>query len=81
MSQRLDRAESFFAATPALIHGGNRAYYAAGSDHIQTPPFESLRDAENYHATPTPRELPANLPGDVGATSPRGAAFLSATPN
>ena len=32
-------------------HGGNRAYYARGSDHIQMPPFEAFRDAESYYAT------------------------------
>jgi antirestriction protein ArdC len=52
--QRIERAESFFTATRADIrHAGNRAYYAhaAGSDHIQMPPFEAFRDAESYYAT------------------------------
>jgi antirestriction protein ArdC len=50
--QRIERAESFFAATRADIrHGGDRAYYAAGTDHIQMPPFEAFRDAESYYAT------------------------------
>jgi antirestriction protein ArdC len=50
--QRIERAESFFAATRADIrHGGDRAYYASGSDHIQMPPFEAFRDAESYYAT------------------------------
>jgi antirestriction protein ArdC len=50
--QRIARAESFFAATRADIrHGGDRAYYAAGTDHIQMPPFEAFRDAESYYAT------------------------------
>ena len=44
--QRIEHAESFFAATGADIrHGGNQAYYAIGSDRIQMPPFESFRDA------------------------------------
>ena len=39
--QRIERAEGFFAATGATImHGGNRAFYAHRSDHIQMPPFE-----------------------------------------
>jgi antirestriction protein ArdC len=50
--QRIAHAEAFFAATGADIrHGGNQAYYAAGSDHIQMPAFESFRDAESYYAT------------------------------
>jgi antirestriction protein ArdC len=50
--QRIERAEGFFAATGAAIrHGGDRAYYAAVSDHIQMPPFEAFRDAESYYAT------------------------------
>ena len=50
--ERIDHAESFFAATKANIrHGGNQAYYAIGSDRIQLPPFESFRDAESYYAT------------------------------
>ncbi len=45
-------AEAFFAATRANVrHGGDRAYYAVGSDHIQMPPFEKFRDAESYYVT------------------------------
>lgn len=50
--QRIEAADAFFAATKADIrHGGNMAYYAIGSDHIQMPPFESFRNAESYYAT------------------------------
>jgi antirestriction protein ArdC len=50
--QRVDAADHFFAATGATIrHGGTRAFYAAGPDHVQMPPFESFRDAESYAAT------------------------------
>ena len=50
--QRIDQAETFFAATGATIrHGGNMAYYAITSDHVQMPPYESFRDAESYYAT------------------------------
>ncbi len=50
--ERIDHAEAFFAATSADIrHGGNQAYYALGSDHVQMPPFEAFRDAESYYAT------------------------------
>jgi antirestriction protein ArdC len=49
---RLETAERFFVSTGATIrHGGTRAYYAEGSDHIQMPPFETFRDAESYGAT------------------------------
>lgn len=50
--QRIDHAESYFAASGADIRrGGNRAYYSEGTDHVQIPPFESFRDAESYYAT------------------------------
>ena len=49
---RIDHAERFFDAAKADIrHGGNRAYYAIGPDHVQMPPFEAFRDAESYYAT------------------------------
>ena len=52
MSQRIDAADQFFVATGADIrHGGTRAYYAEGSDHVQMPPFETFQDAESYAAT------------------------------
>src|ERR1700676_1397293 len=45
--QRIERAESFFAATGAAVHhGGNRAFYSRASDHVQMPPIEAFRDAE-----------------------------------
>ena len=47
--QRIERAESFFAATRAdICHGGNMAYYNIGDDFVQMPPFEAFRDAESY---------------------------------
>jgi len=50
--QRIDAADWFFIATGAVIrHGGTRAFYAEGSDHVQMPPFETFRDAESYAAT------------------------------
>ncbi len=49
---RIPRADAFFRATGADIrHGGGQAYYAAQSDHVQMPNFESFRDAESYYAT------------------------------
>ena len=51
-AQRIEAADAFFAATGADIrHGGTRAYYAEGSDHVQMPPFETFRDAESHAAT------------------------------
>lgn len=51
-AQRDARADAFFAATGASIHhGGNRAYYAPGPDHIQMPPFAFFEDPESYYAT------------------------------
>lgn len=49
---RIEQAELFFANTKADIrHGGNRAYYAAETDYIRMPPFESFVDAEAHAAT------------------------------
>ena len=49
---RIERADRFFAATGAVIrHGGTRAFYAEGPDHVQMPPFETFRDSESYAAT------------------------------
>lgn len=51
-AQRIDHAEAFFATTGADIrHGGNRAYYSGGSDHVQMPVFECFRSPEAYYAT------------------------------
>jgi antirestriction protein ArdC len=50
--QRIERAESFFAATGATIrHGGTTAFYSVTHDHVQMPPIEAFRDAESYYAT------------------------------
>ncbi|ODT77192.1 MAG: antirestriction protein ArdC [Pelagibacterium sp. SCN 64-44] len=47
--ERIDHADRFFANTGALIrHGGNSAYYAPSTDHIQMPPFQTFRDAAAY---------------------------------
>ena len=50
--QRIEAADRFFAATAADIrHGGPRAYYAEGSDHVQMPLFETFESAESHAAT------------------------------
>jgi antirestriction protein ArdC len=51
-AQRIAHADAFFAATRAEIrHGGDRAYYALGPDHVQMPPFECFADPEAYYST------------------------------
>jgi antirestriction protein ArdC len=51
-AQRINHAEEFFTATRADIrHGGNRAFYSGGSDHVQMPPFECFNSPESYYAT------------------------------
>jgi antirestriction protein ArdC len=51
-AERIASAETFAASTGAEFrHGGNRAYYSCGDDHVQLPPFECFRDAESYYAT------------------------------
>ncbi len=50
--QRIEEIEQFFMNTGAEIkEGGNRAYYAIGSDHIQMPPFVAFESAESYYAS------------------------------
>jgi antirestriction protein ArdC len=49
---RIGHADRFFANTGALIrHGGDRAYFASVTDHIQMPLFQTFRDAASYVAT------------------------------
>lgn len=50
--ERIGHADAFFRNTGAVIrHGGNQAYYAPVTDHIQMPAFESFKDAASYVAT------------------------------
>ncbi|WP_413712579.1 ArdC family protein [Rhizobium sp. Rhizsp82] len=49
---RIEVVDRFFRNTGAVIrHGGNQAFFAPSSDHIQMPPFESFRDTASYYAT------------------------------
>jgi antirestriction protein ArdC len=70
--RRVETADLFFATTGADIrHGGNQAYYAAASDHVQMPPFASFTDAESYCSTLAHElthwtENPARLDRDFG---------------
>lgn len=49
---RIEQADRFFRNIGAVIpHGANQAFYAAGPDLIQMPPFEAFKDAASYYAT------------------------------
>ncbi|PZM16505.1 antirestriction protein ArdC [Rhizobium tubonense] len=55
---RIAHADTFFAATGAVIrHGGVKAFYAPGPDVIQMPPIETFRDVESYYATLAHEEI------------------------
>jgi antirestriction protein ArdC len=50
--ERIAHAESFFAATKAVIrYGGNRAYYTIDDDRIQMPPIEAFTDSASFYST------------------------------
>ena len=52
MLERIEQAEAFFKAVGATVrHGGNQAFYAPVSDHIQMPPFAAFRESLGYYAT------------------------------
>jgi antirestriction protein ArdC len=52
MLERIERADAFFQAIGANVrHGGNRAYYAPDSDHIQMPPFGAFVENVAYYST------------------------------
>jgi antirestriction protein ArdC len=49
---RLENIDHFIKNIGAVIrHGGGRAYYAEGSDHIQMPFVGAFKDGESYYAT------------------------------
>jgi len=50
--ERIAAADAFFTAIGAEIHhGGNRAFYAPASDHIQMPPFQAFEENIAYYST------------------------------
>jgi antirestriction protein ArdC len=52
MPERIAHAEAFFGGIGAdLRHGGNQAFYAPVSDHIQMPPFAAFREGIGYYST------------------------------
>jgi len=49
---RIEQADAFSGAIGATVrHGGNQAFYAPVSDHIQMPPFGAFLDAVSYYST------------------------------
>jgi antirestriction protein ArdC len=49
--ERIAHAEEFFKAIQAEIrHGGNQAFYAPVSDHIQMPPFGAFAENVSYYS-------------------------------
>lgn len=51
-SERIDAAETFFAAVGATVnHGGNRAFFAPSRDTIQMPAFAQFKSPADYYST------------------------------
>ncbi len=52
MPERIAHAETFFQTIGATVcHGGNQAFYAPTSDHIQMPPFQAFAENTGYYST------------------------------
>jgi antirestriction protein ArdC len=52
LPERIAHADAFFTSIGADVrHGGNQAFYAPASDHIQMPPFAAFRDSVSYYST------------------------------
>ena len=52
MPERIERAETWVRSIGAdLRHGGNRAYYSPGTDHVQMPPFAAFVENVAYYST------------------------------
>lgn len=50
-ADRVEGADAFFKALSLTVqYGGNRAYYAPGSDSITLPPFAAFESAASYYA-------------------------------
>jgi len=50
--ERIAQAEAFFSGVGATVkHGGNQAFYAPASDHIQMPPFQAFVESVSYYST------------------------------
>jgi antirestriction protein ArdC len=49
--ERIEQAEAFFRSVGADVrHGGNQAFYAPSSDHVQMPPFQAFKEAIGYYS-------------------------------
>jgi antirestriction protein ArdC len=49
---RIEQADAFFRKVGADVrHGGNQAYYAPASDHVQLPPFQAFVENMAYYST------------------------------
>jgi antirestriction protein ArdC len=52
MPERIAHNEAFFGAIGADVrHGGNQAFYATATDHIQMPPFAAFAENVAYYST------------------------------
>jgi antirestriction protein ArdC len=52
MLERIAQAEAFFSSVGAVVrNGGNQAFYAPATDHIQMPAFQAFRDSVSYYST------------------------------
>jgi antirestriction protein ArdC len=52
MLERIEQAERFFKSVGSnLRHGGNQAFYAPATDHIQMPPFQVFKESVGYYST------------------------------
>lgn len=50
--ERIQQAESFFRNVGADVrHGGNQAFYAPATDHIQMPPYQAFVENMAYYST------------------------------
>ena len=51
LNERMLHADAFFMGIAADVrHGGNQAFYAPATDHIQLPPFRAFRDGVSYYS-------------------------------
>jgi antirestriction protein ArdC len=52
MPERIAGADAFFGSVGADVrHGGNQAFYAPATDHIQMPPFAAFKESIGYYST------------------------------
>jgi antirestriction protein ArdC len=52
LNERIEQADAFFKSIGAVLrHGGNQAYYAPASDHIQMPSFQAFVESVSYYST------------------------------